>query len=103
MTPQDRQEVENVFPCELDRNHCVTGTSPCEFQRVIEGCCKYYKCETRTEIEKSKQERDKYKRAVRNLAVFFKGFYNALSENSKRQEMSKIAGLEVDDIWGGGE
>lgn len=32
-----------TFGCELGKNHCVTGTSNCLDQSVVEGYCKYYK------------------------------------------------------------
>ena len=37
-----KKRVEK-FNCELGMNHCVSGTGNCEYQSVVNGCCKYYK------------------------------------------------------------
>jgi len=33
---------KEIFGCKLGMNHCVSGTSDCKNQSVVNGCCKYY-------------------------------------------------------------
>ena len=34
---------DRKFGCKLGMNHCVSGTSDCEYQSVVDGYCKHYK------------------------------------------------------------
>lgn len=39
---EERAKIE-TFNCELGKNHCVTVTSDCEDQSVVDGHCIFYK------------------------------------------------------------